>query len=148
MEHAHHPKVLAYTSYIPIRWGDMDAYRHVNNTLYFRYMEQVRVEYLASIGVTVQPQGSAPVLINASCTFLIPLTYPGTVEIKLFFGALGRSSVHTSYEIRIQGDDRLYATGEAKIVWMDVTTGKSVPIPDDLRARMTPGGDENSNRKG
>lgn len=148
MEHAHHPKALAYTSYIPIRWGDMDAYRHVNNTLYFRYMEQVRVEYLESIGVTMGANGSAPVLINASCTFLIPLTYPGTVEIKLFFGALGRSSVHTSYEIRIQGDETLHATGEAKIVWMDVTTGKSVPIPDDLRARMTPGGDESSNRKG
>ena len=76
-------------------------------------------------------------LINASCTFLIPLTYPGMVEIKLFFGALGRSSVLTSYEMRIQGDETLYATGEAKIVWMDVATGKSVPIPDDLRARMT-----------
>ena len=137
MEHVHPPKVLAYTSYIPIRWGDMDAYRHVNNTLYFRYMEQVRVEYLESVGVTMGAKGSAPVLINASCTFLIPLTYPGTVEIKLFFGALGRSSVFTSYEMRIQGDETLYATGEAKIVWMDVVSGKSVPIPEDLRTRMT-----------
>lgn len=137
MEHAHPPKVLVHTSYIPIRWGDMDAYRHVNNTLYFRYMEQVRVEYLESVGVTMGAKGSAPVLINASCTFLIPLTYPGMVEVKLFFGALGRSSVHTSYEIRIQGDETLYATGEAKAVWMDMATGKSVPIPDDLRARMT-----------
>lgn len=148
MEHVHPPKVLAYTSLIPIRWGDMDAYRHVNNTLYFRYMEQVRVEYLASVGVTVQPKGSAPVLINAACTFLIPLTYPGTVEIRMYFGALGRSSVQTSYEIRLQGDETLYATGEAKIVWMDVETGKSAPIPDDLRARMTSGNDEIAMRKG
>ncbi len=148
MEHTHPPKVLAYTSYISIRWGDMDAYRHVNNTLYFRYMEQVRVEYLASIGVTVQPTGSAPVLINAGCTFLVPLTYPGTVEIRMYFGALGRSSVHTSYEIRIQGDETLYATGDAKIVWMDVVTGKSVPIPDDLRARMTDHTGDDNDRKG
>ena len=132
MEHTHPPKVLAYTSYISIRWGDMDAYRHVNNTLYFRYMEQVRVEYLASIGVTVQPTGSAPVLINAGCTFLVPLTFPGTVEIRMYFGALGRSSVHTSYEI----------------VWMDVVTGKSVPIPDDLRARMTDHTGDDNDRKG
>ena len=137
MEHSHQPKMLAHTSLIPIRWGDMDAYRHVNNTLYFRYMEQARVEYLESVGVTVQPKGSAPVLINANCTFLIPLTYPGMVEVRMFFGTIGRSSVHTSYEIRLQGNETLYATGEAKIVWMDVATGKSVPIPDDLRARMT-----------
>ena len=148
MEHAHPHKVLAHTSYIPIRWGDMDAYRHVNNTLYFRYMEQVLVEYLASVGVTVQAKGSAPVLISAGCTFLIPLTYPGVVEIRMFFGALGRSSVHTSYEIRIEGDDTLYATGEAKIVWMDVETGKSVPIPDDLRARMTAQAGDNTETKG
>ena len=114
----------------------------------FRYMEQVRVEYLESVGVTVQPKGSAPVLINASCTFLVPLTYPGTVEIRMYFGALGRSSVHTSYEIRIQGDEMLYATGEAKIVWMDVETGKSVPIPDDLRARMTARVGDNTETKG
>ena len=66
----------------------------------------------------------------------------------MYFGALGRSSVHTSYEIRIQGDETLYATGDAKIVWMDVVTGKSVPIPDDLRARMTDHTGDDNDRKG
>jgi acyl-CoA thioester hydrolase len=120
-----------------MRWGDMDAYRHINNTVYFRYMEQVRVEYLESLGYSVEPKGTAPVIINASCTFLIPLTYPGVVEVLMFLGAPGRSSIPSSYEIRVQGDDTLYATGDAKIVWMEVASGKSVPIPDDLRARLS-----------
>ncbi|MBL8406664.1 MAG: acyl-CoA thioesterase, partial [Candidatus Accumulibacter sp.] len=72
-----HPRKLVQTSLIPIRWGDMDAYGHVNNTIYFRYMEQVRVEYLEKLGFRVMPRGSAPVIINASCTFLVPLNYPG-----------------------------------------------------------------------
>ena len=127
---------LVQTSLIPIRWGDMDAYGHVNNTIYFRYMEQARVEYLETLGFKVMPRGSAPVIINASCTFLVPLNYPGVVEVRMFCGRPGRSSVPTYYEIGLQGDDTLYATGDSKIVWMDVATGKSVPIPDELRAEL------------
>lgn len=129
--------MLVQKTLVPIRWGDMDAYRHVNNTVYFRYMEQARVEYLESIGYPVVPSGTAPVIINASCTFLIPLTYPGNVEVSVFFGAPGRSSFMSSYEIRLHGEDTVYATGEAKIVWTDVTSGKSVMIPDDLRQRLS-----------
>ncbi|MBA3998790.1 MAG: thioesterase [Candidatus Accumulibacter sp.] len=128
---------LVHTGLIPIRWGDMDAYGHVNNTVFFRFMEQCRVEYLEKLGYKVAPQGTAPVIINASCTFLAQLNYPGTVEIAMYFGAPGRSSIPSSYEIRVQGDDTLYATGESKIVWMDVATGKSVPIPDELRAELS-----------
>ncbi|HOG04471.1 MAG TPA: acyl-CoA thioesterase, partial [Accumulibacter sp.] len=64
------------------------------------------------------------------------LNYPGVVEVRMFCGRPGRSSVPTHYEIRLQGDDALYATGDSKIVWMDVATGKSVPIPDELRMEL------------
>lgn len=138
MERTDSRGVWVHSSRIPIRWGDMDAYRHVNNTVYFRYMEQVRVEYLERIGYTVRPVGTAPVIINASCTFLVPLTYPGTLEVAMFLGSPGRSSIASHYEIRVEGEPTLYATGAAKIVWIDVASGKSVPIPDELRARFSP----------
>lgn len=128
------PKKLVLTTEMPIRWGDMDAYGHVNNTVYFRYAEQARVEWLEGMGYTVLPIGGAPVIINTHCTFLLPLTYPGTVDVRLFAGKLGRSSLETVFEIRLKGSDTLYAEGGAKIVWMDAATGKSVPIPDALRA--------------
>lgn len=137
MERSHKPRMLVHTTLMPIRWGDMDAYQHVNNTTYFRYMEQARVEYLEGLGYSILPENTAPVIINASCTFLIPLTYPGNVEVRMFLGAPGRSSFMSSYEIRIKDDDTLYATGEAKIVWTDVASGKSVPIPEDLRVRLS-----------
>ena len=136
MERSDKQVTLVQTSLIPIRWGDMDAYRHVNSTVYFRYMEQVRVEYLERIGYAVQPRGRAPVIVNASCTFLIPLTYPATLDVRMFLGAPGRSSIPSYYEIRVQADERLYAAGAAKMVWTDVASGKSVSIPDDLRARL------------
>ena len=137
MEHMPKSRRLVHTSLIPIRWGDMDAYRHVNNTMYFQYMEQVRVEFMESIGHSISPKGKAPVIINASCTFLRPLTYPGIAEVKMYLGAPGNSSIPSSYEIRLQGKDEVYATGDAKVVWTEMATGKSVPIPADLRALLS-----------
>ena len=127
-----HRKKLIHVTRMPIRWGDMDAYGHVNNTVYFRYMEQARVEWIEDMGVPVRPGGTGPVIINASCTFLKPMNYPGTVEVRTFVGHPGRSSVQSHVEMLIDGE--LYAEGAAKIVWMDTQTGKSAPIPDNVRA--------------
>ncbi len=132
----HSHRKLVHTTTIPIRWGDMDAYGHVNNTVYFRYMEQARVEFLENCGYDVIPRESGAVIINASCTFLVPLNYPGIVEVAMYCGQPGRSSVPTHYEVRLQGAQEIYATGDAKIVWMDMATGKSVPIPEKLRADL------------
>lgn len=129
-------KKLIHTTCIPIRWGDMDAYGHVNNTVYFRYMEQARVEWLEAMDIVVRPRGEAPVIINASCTFLVPMNYPGTVEVRTYIGQLGRSSIPTYVDMRLLGDETLYAEGAAKVVWMDTATGKSVPIPDRIRAAL------------
>lgn len=128
---------LAWITHIPVRWGDMDAYGHVNNTVYFRYYEQARVEWLAHVGYRTAPtEEGAPVIINAECTFLRPVTYPATVEVKLFLGEPGRSSVMTWYELRCVGEEMLYATGYAKIVWFNPRTGQSIPIPDPLRTKI------------
>lgn len=134
----HHKKLIHVTT-MPIRWGDMDAYGHVNNTVYFRYMEQARVEWLEDMQIEVRPGGLGPVIINASCTFLVPMNYPGLVEVKTFAGQPGRSSVQTYVEMRIVGDAMLYAEGAAKVVWMDTRTGKSAPIPDHVRAVLDAG---------
>lgn len=128
---------LQHTSRIVVRWGDMDFYGHVNNTVYFRFFEQARVEWIENEGFIVSPQSeSGAVIINASCTFLIPMNYPGTVEVRTYVGAIGRSSCQTYVEMRIEGDDRIYAEGAAKVVWMNTQNGKSVPLPDHVRALL------------
>ena len=127
-------KKWVHTTLIPIRWGDMDAYGHVNNTVYFRYMEQARVEWIEAMQVPVRPGGDGPVIINASCTFLVPMTYPGEVEVKTYVGAMGRSSCQTYVDMCIDGT--VYAEGAAKVVWMNTQTGKSVPLPEHVRAML------------
>lgn len=123
-----------YRNQMPMRWGDQDAMNHINNTVYFRYMEQARIEWLDSLGLDGrlgENQGS--VIVNASCSFLIPLTYPGTVECRVFVGPPGRSSLPTFYELRLVDDARLFAEGAAKLVWIDTSSGTSIPLPEALR---------------
>lgn len=130
-----HKRKLIYATILPIRWGDMDAMNHVNNTVYFRYMEQARIEWLESLGYgTGQHTDEGPVIVNASCTYLVPLVYPGNVELRMFIGHPGRSSLPTHYELRLQGNEKLYATGDAKMVWINPASGRSIPLPDNMRA--------------
>jgi len=117
----------------------MDAMGHVNNTVYFRFAEQSRIEWLESLGYSLDAgREEAAVIVNASCTFLVPITYPATVEVSLYAGKAGRSSVPTYYEMRCVGDDTLYAEGAAKIVWFDPSTGKSMPLPERIRKLIEP----------
>ena len=128
-------KQLVSEMIIPIRWGDMDAMGHVNNTVYFRYMEQARIEWFEQLGYnTGQNAREGPVIVNASCTFLVPFVYPGNVEVRMFIGHPGRSSLPTHYELRLQGDEKLYATGDAKMVWINPASGRSIPLPDNMRS--------------
>ncbi|MEP7180627.1 MAG: thioesterase family protein [Betaproteobacteria bacterium] len=128
-----HPRHLVHTSRQPIRWGDMDALGHVNSTVYFRYMEQARIEWLYSLHPDAQPyQSTGLVIVNASCTFLTPLVYPGEVEVRMYLCDVGRSSVVSHYDLMMGGTK--YAEGVAKIVWIDVATGRSAPLPDAVTA--------------
>ena len=127
------PRLHVHTSRQPIRWGDMDALGHVNNTVYFRFMEQARIEwYFAHGRGEGYAAGTGPVIVNASCTFLKPLAYPGDVEVRMYLGEAGRSSVATRYELDANGARA--AEGAAKMVWIDLASGRSVPLPDSLRA--------------
>jgi acyl-CoA thioester hydrolase len=124
---------LVHSVSIPIRWGDMDALGHVNNTVYFRYLEQARVEWLESLREHAGDiNGLGSVIVNASCTFLLPLCYPGVVEVRMFIDPPGRSSIDSHYEVWMT--DRKYAEGSARIVWIDQRTQRSAPLPERVRA--------------
>jgi hypothetical protein len=65
-------KKLTHEMVIPIRWGDMDAMGHVNNTIYFRYLEIVRLEWLYKVGAAANPSTEqGPLIVNAFCNFEI-----------------------------------------------------------------------------
>jgi acyl-CoA thioester hydrolase len=126
---------LVHVEHISIRWGDMDAMGHVNNTVYFRYMEQARIGWFDGLVPDDEAWTRTGIVIaNASCNFKRPINYPGTVEVKLLVGPPGGSSVPTFYELRIQND--LYADGEATVVFIDMQKQKPIRIPQKIREAL------------
>ena len=109
---------------------------HVNNTVYFRYMEQARIEWLhdAQNGLGGFDGGSGPVVVNASCNFLRPLVYPGDLTVRMYLAKPGRTSVESYYDIF--QDETRYADGAAKMVWIDLQSGRPTPLPDTIVASL------------
>jgi len=125
-------KKLMHVERIAIRWGDMDAMGHVNNTVYFRYMEQARIAWFESLVPRADAWGEISiVIVNASCNFRRPINYPGTVEVKVFAAAPGGSSVPTFYELFL--NDEVHADGAATVVFVG-RDQKPLRIPDPIRA--------------
>ncbi|HET7370550.1 MAG TPA: thioesterase family protein [Gammaproteobacteria bacterium] len=116
---------------IKVRWSDLDALGHVNNSRFFTFFEQARVEWLEQTGWSGGDVPGGPVVVTASCQFKKPIGYPATIQVHLFAGPLGTSSIPTFYEIRT--GDGLVALGEAVMVWIDTATGRSMPLPDAVR---------------
>jgi len=137
------PRQPLYEMRIAVRWGDMDALGHVNNTLYFRYFEQVRIEWLERLGYATLPAedpaqpSEGPVIADAHCQFLIPVTYPAELLLQMSGGPPGRSSFDIHYELRDAADAaRLYSTGSTRLVWVDYRAGRSTPLPAVLREQL------------
>lgn len=132
-------KRLVHEMLIPIRWGDMDAMGHVNNAVYFRYMETARIEWVNGMGLAPRPGGEAIVIVNAFCNFIRQFEYPGEVRIKTFVSNPGRSSFDTWVTMeRTDDPGTVYATGGATIVWVDMAAHKSAPLPEWLRREVEP----------
>jgi acyl-CoA thioester hydrolase len=124
---------------IPIRWGDMDAMGHVNNTVYFRYLETVRIDYFQSIGCEPNPKGQGPVIVNAFCNFYKQLEYPGNVLAKMYVSDPGRTTFESWCTLELVKEPGvIYAAGGATTIWVDFPMQKAVGLPDHIRDLVTP----------
>lgn len=123
---------------MPLRWGDMDAFGHVNNTLYFRYFEEARFLWMQAAGLPLKSD-SYPVVVTIGCTFLRPLFYPDNLRLELYLAEPGRSSFMVNYKIYSSSDPSTPCTeGYSKVVWVSAADGKSVPLPDTVRRWFGP----------
>jgi acyl-CoA thioester hydrolase len=123
-------KKLVHEMVIPIRWGDMDAMNHVNNTIYFRYLETIRIDWMRSIGCEPDPRGEGPVIVNAFCNFYKQLEYPGDVRVKMYVSDPARSTFESWGTMeRTDNPGVIYAEGGATTVWVDFPKQKSAPLP-------------------
>ena len=131
---------LVHEMRIPVRWGDLDAMGHVNNTIYFRYFESLRIEWLGLVGALPNPEGVGPVMANGFCNFIRQLEYPGEIVARHYVAAPreGAKSLDTYFTLAMaDAPDQISANGGATLVWLDFPGKKTVVLPDGLRAACT-----------
>lgn len=128
---------LVHEMRIPVRWGDLDAMGHVNNTIYFRYFESLRIEWLMRVRAEPNPTGVGPVMANGFCNFIQQIEYPGEIVARHFVTPprAGSKSLDTYFTLSMaDAPDVVCANGGATLVWLDFPNKKTVALPDDLRA--------------
>ncbi|MFT3842648.1 MAG: thioesterase family protein [Myxococcaceae bacterium] len=123
---------------IKVAWGEMDAFQHVNNTVYLRWFESARIAFFEKVGMnTIAGQsGAGPILARATVDFLKPVTYPDTITVEARVESVGNTSFVMHYRA---SSARLgeCARGEGVVVMFDYASGSKVKVSDQLRARLT-----------
>lgn len=123
---------------IPVAWGDMDAFSHVNNTVYFRWFESARIAYFDVIGFTrpVAPDTIGPILASTHCRFRLPLSYPDTITVGARVSALGADRFTMQYRALSDRHHAIAADGEGVVVSYDYAAGAKTALPEAVRARI------------
>ena len=123
--------------HLPVRWGDMDAYGHVNNVQFFRYIESARVAYLQEVlGSAVGGQGENVIVADCQLSFLQQVTFPAELRVGSRIARLGRSSFTMAHELWRTDAAAPVARGQTVLVWFDFAGQRPVPLPDALRTRV------------
>ncbi len=120
---------------LPVLWGDMDAFQHVNNTVYLRWCESGRIAYFERLGLAdrIEQTGIGPILAHASLDFRLPLTYPDRVRVASTVTRIGRTSFTMRYRIdSVAHDGALAAEGEGVVVMVDYRNGGKVALSEAL----------------
>lgn len=122
-----------------LEWGDMDALNHINNVVYFRYFENVRMKYFARIGMMEEMEKTnvGPILGSTECKFIRPLTYPDTITLGASVSQVREKRLTMKYVIFSQKCEEVAAEGGAEVVFMDFSSGRSTLISDTLLAAIS-----------
>ena len=115
-----------------VAWGDMDAVGHVNNVMYYRYIESDRVDYLTRI----DNQGLSAVIASSSCRYLRPVYFPDVLEIGVKVVEVRNSGFRMNYMLYSTEQKQIVATGDAIAVMVDAKTLGKIALPADFREQI------------
>ena len=123
---------------IPVAWGEMDAFGHVNNIVYFRYFETARIAYFEKLNVPefLDRDPLGPILSETACRFRAALSYPDTVSIGARVARVGEDRFVMHYAVFSHWLGRLAADGEGTLVCFDYRHNRKAPLPERLKGRI------------
>jgi acyl-CoA thioester hydrolase len=119
---------------VPVAWGEQDLFGHVNNIVYFRYFESVRMHYLDRIGVlrSHAEHGQGVILASTTCDFIRPVEWPQTLHVRTGTSKVGNTSFTMVYRI-LDEHEQLVAQGSSVLVMYDYNAAHKMPIPPSIR---------------
>ncbi|MEB3766810.1 thioesterase family protein [Acinetobacter sp. MD2] len=117
-----------------VAWGDMDAFGHVNNVVYYRYIESARIEYLTHLDLFNEPLYG--VVASSQCQYLKPVFFPDQLKIAARVVEMRQSAIRMSYVLWSQQQQSIVATGEAVVVFVDQEQLKKTAIPESIRQKI------------
>lgn len=131
---AHCPVVVE----IPVAWGEMDAFQHVNNIVYLRYFESARIAYFEKLKLMefMNETGIGPILGSAQCKFKIPLTYPDTVSVGTRISKIEHDRFVMEYVVVSHKYQKIAAEGEGVIVSFNYRENKKAALPEQVKQRI------------
>ena len=119
---------------ITVRWRDLDAYNHVNNSVFLTYLEEARLVWLAGLAGDWKTETSSPVLAASQVNFRGQIEWPGELVVELRCEKLGNRSLTLAHRIVSADAATLYSDASVVMVWINPQTGRSVPLPDAVRS--------------
>lgn len=119
---------------IDVRWGDLDAFNHVNNTVFLRYLEEARIILLQDIAPVADRSESGPVVVNINCNFRREIGYPASVRVHLTARVASARRMLLEHTICAVDDASVvYADAQITVVWVSTETGGAIALPDSVR---------------
>ena len=126
------PRILVRRP-VALRWRDLDAFQHVNNSNFFTYLEEARIRWFESWNGEWVSESIAPLLAAVQLNYRQPIPYPADVAVELFAGKVGNTSLTVGHRIASGDGNTLYADGHVVMVWIDRAGGRPVPLPEAVR---------------
>ncbi|MCW8870569.1 MAG: acyl-CoA thioesterase [Proteobacteria bacterium] len=123
---------------LPVQWGDMDAFDHVNNAMYFRYFETARLAYFEELNLlkNMQTDQIGPILAETDCRFKRPLTYPDTIRVGAAVIENHSYGFLMQYGIYSESQKAVCSLGSGRIVLLDYKTGEKVKPDENMLKRI------------
>ena len=120
---------------VPVAWGDMDAFRHVNNTVFFRWFETGRIAYFLAIGwpKVQEATGVGPILAATSCRFKRPVAFPDRIVVAARVPPFDGNRFTMEYRVASAAHGGVAAEGEGLIVPYDYRAKAKAALPEEVR---------------
>jgi len=125
---------LLHSTELDVRWGDLDAFNHVNNAVYLDYIQEARLRWMVTLAPGWHDDDVQPVVVNVSNNYRGAVAWPARLRVDLSVGRISERSLTLNHRLVDAGHpDTVYGDGHVVMVWINRHSGQAVPLPEPIK---------------